>query len=95
MMKVNEITRFLDSVAPPAMQESYDNVGLQAGNPEEEISSVLVSLDVTEDVIDEALENNAEQVPDFVFGQKGPKVDRGDAGDRGIVDHGQAQVPEV
>jgi dinuclear metal center YbgI/SA1388 family protein len=53
-MKVKEICSYLDAVVPVSFQESYDNSGLQAGNPENEIRSALLSLDVTEDVIAEA-----------------------------------------
>lgn len=58
-MTVKEITRYLDSIAPPSYQESYDNSGLLVGNPEAEIASVVVSLDVTEDVVQEAIDKGA------------------------------------
>lgn len=54
-MKIIELIRFLESEAPSALQESYDNSGLIYGNPEAEISSVLVSLDCTEEVVEEAI----------------------------------------
>jgi dinuclear metal center YbgI/SA1388 family protein len=53
-MKLKELCSYLDSVIPLSFQESYDNSGLQVGLPEKELSSGMVSLDVTEDVIDEA-----------------------------------------
>lgn len=55
-MIIREITDYLESVAPTAYQESYDNSGLIIGNPETVISSALLTLDVTEAVIDEAIE---------------------------------------
>lgn len=45
----------LESFAPLPLQESYDNAGLQIGLTEAEVSGVLLCLDVTEAVVDEAL----------------------------------------
>ena len=53
-MKLSEISKYLDSAVPLPFQEDYDNSGLQIGDPESEISSVLLSLDATPEVIDEA-----------------------------------------
>ncbi len=61
-MIIREITTYLESIAPPIYQESYDNTGLIIGNPETEISSVLITLDVTEAVIDEAIETGCELI---------------------------------
>lgn len=54
-MTVKEISHYLDASIPLALQESYDNAGLLAGDPEEEVSGILITLDVTEDVIREAM----------------------------------------
>lgn len=56
MIKVKDIAAIIEEFAPRDLQESYDNAGLQVGNPEQEVSGVLVCLDVTEDVINEAKE---------------------------------------
>jgi dinuclear metal center YbgI/SA1388 family protein len=53
-MKIKEIATQLEAFAPRALQESYDNVGLLIGNLEDEVDSALISLDVTEEVIEEA-----------------------------------------
>jgi len=53
-MKVMALKAFLDEIAPPQYQESYDNSGHLVGNPDDEITAVLVSLDATEAVVDEA-----------------------------------------
>ncbi|HNW57286.1 MAG TPA: Nif3-like dinuclear metal center hexameric protein, partial [Bacteroidales bacterium] len=53
-MKLDDICSYLDSAVPLSFQEDYDNSGLQFGLPESIISSALLSVDVTEDVIDEA-----------------------------------------
>jgi len=57
-MQIKEISRFIESVAPIAFQESYDNAGLIIGNSEDEVSGILITLDITEDVIDEAIRKN-------------------------------------
>ncbi|MFM9056237.1 MAG: Nif3-like dinuclear metal center hexameric protein [Bacteroidota bacterium] len=53
-MQLNALIRALETWAPTALQESYDNSGLITGHPEQEITGVLVSLDVTEAILDEA-----------------------------------------
>ncbi len=53
-MQIKEITAFLESLAPLAYQESYDNAGLITGSGEWNCTGVLVSLDATPEVIEEA-----------------------------------------
>src|ERR1700754_861179 len=53
-MQISAITGFLESLAPPAYQESYDNAGLLTGNGSWECTGVLVTLDATEAVVQEA-----------------------------------------
>ncbi|MDP3467112.1 MAG: Nif3-like dinuclear metal center hexameric protein [Daejeonella sp.] len=55
-MKLREITSFLESLAPLAYQEDYDNSGLIVGHPDKEITGALISLDCTESVVDEAIQ---------------------------------------
>ena len=57
-MKIFEITRYLESLAPLGLQESYDNAGLITGDPQSEVDAALVTIDVTEPVIDEAIRKN-------------------------------------
>ena len=54
-MKIKEIVRALERFAPLPLQESYDNAGLQIGLTEAEATGALLCLDVTEEVIDEAV----------------------------------------
>lgn len=54
-MKLKEIIDYLESIYPLAYQESYDNSGLICGNEEMNISSALICIDSTEDVINEAI----------------------------------------
>lgn len=58
-MKLKEVVSYLESVAPLAYQEDYDNAGLIIGNPEMELSGVLITIDVLEEVVDEAIEKKA------------------------------------
>ncbi len=53
-MKLKELTGAIEKVAPLSIQDSFDNSGLQVGFPEQEIESVLICLDVTEEVVAEA-----------------------------------------
>ncbi|MEX0981030.1 MAG: Nif3-like dinuclear metal center hexameric protein [Bacteroidales bacterium] len=55
-MIIKEITAFLERLAPLMYQESYDNSGLQVGKYSMEVTGALVTLDVTEEVIDEAID---------------------------------------
>ena len=55
-MKVKDVTKYLESIAPLQLQESYDNSGLQVGDLNSEIKGVLVSLDVTMEVVEQAIE---------------------------------------
>ncbi|HYK76963.1 MAG TPA: Nif3-like dinuclear metal center hexameric protein [Daejeonella sp.] len=55
-MKINQLTTFLESIAPLSYQEDYDNSGLIVGRLDQEITGVIISLDCTEEVVDEALE---------------------------------------
>ena len=52
----------LEQLAPKKYAESWDNVGLLLGNDEVEIDKVMVTLDVTEVVVDEAIEKNVDLI---------------------------------
>lgn len=56
-MTIRDIVDYVESVAPTAYQESYDNAGLIIGDAESFITSALITLDVTEAIIDEAIEH--------------------------------------
>ena len=53
-MKIKDVICALECFAPLPLQEDYDNAGLQVGLTEAEVSGVLLCLDVTEQIIDEA-----------------------------------------
>lgn len=54
-MKIKDVISALECFAPLPLQESYDNAGLQVGLTEAEVSGALLCLDVTEDIVTEAL----------------------------------------
>ncbi len=61
-MTVRQITEALESFAPLPLQESYDNSGLIIGTGEQEVSSALVCVDITEQVMGEALAIGANMI---------------------------------
>lgn len=54
-MTIKDLSQYLEEIAPIAYQEDYDNSGLIVGHPSSEIHQALISLDCTEEVIDEAI----------------------------------------
>ena len=54
-MKVKDVTNYLESIAPLQLQEDYDNSGLIIGNGDDKVEGALACLDVTEEVIREAI----------------------------------------
>lgn len=58
-MKLEEIVSLLESFAPVPYQEPYDNSGLLVGNLQQDIDSALITIDITDEVVDEAIKNNA------------------------------------
>lgn len=54
-MKTGEILAVLEGFAPYDLAESWDNVGLLAGDRERRVTKVLCALDITEAVVDEAI----------------------------------------
>jgi dinuclear metal center YbgI/SA1388 family protein len=54
-MKIREIISSVESFAPLAFQEDYDNAGLIIGDREQVAKGVLITVDITEKIIDEAI----------------------------------------
>ena len=61
-MTINEVTRYLESIADPSLQEGYDNAGLITGDAGQTCTGVLCTLDATEEVIREAIARNCNLV---------------------------------
>lgn len=57
MVKVKNVFDHLNRLADIKLAEKWDNVGLMLGNYNDEVNKVLVCLDVTTDVVDEAIKN--------------------------------------
>ena len=57
---IKEVTDYLEAIAPPAYQESYDNSGLITGSPAWEVRGILVTLDCIEAVVDEVVDGPQE-----------------------------------
>lgn len=62
MSRVIDFYNFVDSLAPFNTQESWDNSGFLVGDGNKEIKKVMVALDVTEPVLEEAAEKGAELI---------------------------------
>ena len=62
MSTVRDVYNFLDSIAPFGLQESYDNAGILVGDPNMEITGVLMCLDSTEAIMDEAIDKGCNLV---------------------------------
>jgi dinuclear metal center YbgI/SA1388 family protein len=54
-MKLKELMQAFDDFAPFALQEDYDNSGIQFGDPSREVTKGLICLDITENVVNEAM----------------------------------------
>lgn len=61
-MKIAEIIHSLEQLAPPSLQEDYDNAGLITGNSSWDCTGILCSLDATEEIIEEAKSKNCNLV---------------------------------
>jgi dinuclear metal center YbgI/SA1388 family protein len=55
MVPINDILAHLESIAPRQLQEKYDNSGLLTGDSSRPVTRVLLTLDCTENVVDEAI----------------------------------------
>jgi len=61
-MKICELLELIDSWAPFATQESWDNCGLITGDANEEINKALLCLDCTSQVVEEAVANSCDMI---------------------------------
>ena len=61
-MQIKDITSYLESIAPLAYQEGYDNSGLIVGDKNATVKKVLITLDCTEAVVDEAIKEKCQLI---------------------------------
>lgn len=59
MTKIKDIINYTESFAPSSLAEEWDNVGLLVGDDNNEVTKVILTLDITNDVIYDAKEKNA------------------------------------
>lgn len=62
MTTVQDVFQYIDSFAPFETQMSFDNCGLQAGDPKTEVQTVLLALDITPAVVEEAVRKDAQLI---------------------------------
>lgn len=61
-MKVKDIIKYVNVFADESFQYDWDNSGFQLGNRNNEVNKILVSLDITSSVINEAIENKCDMI---------------------------------
>ena len=61
-MRVGDVIRVIEEFAPLGIQEKWDNSGLCIGSPDDEVSSVLIGLDCTPELVDEAVSCGADMI---------------------------------
>lgn len=79
MTTVGEVFAFLQEKAPFELQEDFDNAGFLVGRKEAAVSKILVALDITEDVVQEAAEQGAQLIVahhPVIFGKMAEMTDR-------------------
>ena len=59
-MVINDVAAYIEQLAPTSYQESYDNSGLLIGSPSTALKGILVTLDVTPEVVEEAYQKAKE-----------------------------------
>lgn len=64
-MIVQEVADILEELAPLANAEDFDNVGLLVGDPQAQVTGILVTLDTLENVVDEAIEKKYNLIVSF------------------------------
>ena len=64
-MIIKEVTDVLEALAPLENAEDFDNVGLLVGNPSDEVTGILITLDTLEEVVEEAISKNCNLIVSF------------------------------
>lgn len=62
MTTVKDIYDYINKIAPFSYTDSFDNTGLLVGEGSKEVTKILLALDITNDVIDEAVQNNCNMI---------------------------------
>ncbi len=64
-MQIKEVIQHLETMAPSAYAEDFDNVGLLVGDKNTKVTGILVTLDTLESIVDEAVEKNCNLIVSF------------------------------
>lgn len=62
MVKAAEVLQLMGQIAPSALAEDWDNVGLQVGNPSQDVKNILIALDFNQEVLKEAVEKKCDLI---------------------------------
>ena len=62
MPRVKDIVNYFETLVPPEMKSDFDNVGLLVGTADEQVEKCIVALDISDNVIDEAIHENAQLI---------------------------------
>ncbi len=98
MATVADILQWVETIAPPYMAESWDNVGLLCGRRDKEVRKILVALDPFRNVIQEAIDTGADLIlthHPLIFGQPLKAVTDDTETGRGLltlIEHGIAAI---
>ncbi|WP_416336206.1 Nif3-like dinuclear metal center hexameric protein [Chishuiella changwenlii] len=65
MIHVKDVAQAIEEIAPLAYAEDFDNVGLLVGDYNEQVTGILVTLDTTPEVVEEAIEKNCNLIVSF------------------------------
>lgn len=92
-MKASEIIGRIEKWIPEALVDSWDNTGLQVGSPDQTIKGILISMDVTDGVVQRAIEQDRNMIVThhpFIFEPMDKLVFKGYRGNliRRIIEHG-------
>jgi len=55
---IKDVIKEIEAFAPTALKEDFDNVGLLVGNAQNEATGALITLDITEEVVKEAIDRH-------------------------------------
>lgn len=61
-MKITDVAKCIEKIAPLNIQESFDNCGLLIGSPQDEVHKILICLDVSKQVLNEAVEKKCDLI---------------------------------
>lgn len=62
MTKIKDVINYLETIAPLSYQESYDNSGLLTGCKKDSVNGIIITLDCTEEVVQEAIDKDCNLV---------------------------------